>query len=47
VLPYEAARASADPRGAALAFFRSTYDAAAGLMGWDPGLTQVTPPPRR
>jgi hypothetical protein len=47
VLPYEAARASADPRGAALAFFRSTYDAAAGLMGWDPDLTQVTPPPRR
>ncbi len=35
VLPYEAARTSADPDAAVLSFFRSTYAAGAGLAGWD------------
>jgi uncharacterized protein DUF5996 len=35
VLPYEAARISADPDAAVLDFFRSTYAAGADLGGWD------------
>lgn len=35
VLPYEAVRTVADPDGALLAFFRSAYEAAADLGGWD------------
>lgn len=35
LLPYDAARAAADPDAALLAFCRSTYDAAADLGGWD------------
>jgi hypothetical protein len=38
LLPYEAVRSSEDPDAAALAFFESTYAAAAGLGGWDPSL---------
>jgi hypothetical protein len=42
LLPYDAARASADPRGAVREFLDATYAGAAGLMGWDPGLTDVS-----
>jgi Family of unknown function (DUF5996) len=35
ILPYEAVRRSADPDAALLEFAQSTYDAAAGLAGWD------------
>src|SRR5206468_5537560 len=35
VLPYELVRQSPDPRATLLAFWRSTYDAAADLGGWD------------
>lgn len=35
VLPYEAVRTAADPDAAVLVFQRSTYEAAAGLGGWD------------
>lgn len=35
VLPYEAVRTADDPDAAVLAFFRSTYDAAARLANWD------------
>jgi uncharacterized protein DUF5996 len=45
ILPYEAVRALPEPRHAVLEFFRSTYDGAAKLMGWDPELTQVSAPP--
>jgi hypothetical protein len=45
VLPYDAVRTLADPRHAVLEFFRTTYDNAANLMGWDPELTQVSAPP--
>jgi hypothetical protein len=38
LLPYEAVRNAADPDRAALAFFESTYAAAAELGGWDPSL---------
>ncbi|MDB5418438.1 MAG: hypothetical protein JWP50_1857 [Phenylobacterium sp.] len=34
VLPYDAARRAADPDAAVLAFFQSTYGAAADLAGW-------------
>ncbi len=39
VLPYEAVRAAPDPRGALLEFLQSTYDAAAGLAGWEKSLS--------
>jgi uncharacterized protein DUF5996 len=44
LLPYEAARMEANPRQAMLAFFTSTYRAAATVMGWDPSLTEVDVP---
>jgi hypothetical protein len=34
-LPYEAARASADPHGSVLEFFQSAYRGGASLSGWD------------
>jgi len=34
VLPYDAVRSAADPDAAVLAFFQSTYEAAADLAGW-------------
>ncbi len=40
VLPYEAVRASDDPRELLRAFFRSTYDGAATLAGWNVGKTE-------
>ena len=39
VLPYEAVRAAPHPREALLEFLESTFDAAAGLAGWDTDLT--------
>jgi hypothetical protein len=38
LLPYEVVRSSRDPDAAALAFFESTYQAAATLGEWDPSL---------
>jgi hypothetical protein len=35
VLPYDAARATADPRGAVMDFYESAYVAAATRAGWD------------
>jgi hypothetical protein len=35
LLPYDAVRASPDPRGTLLSFLESAYDAGAGLAGWD------------
>ena len=35
VLPYETARSARDPRKLVLAFLQSSYEAAAGLAGWD------------
>lgn len=35
ILPYEAARGSANPDATVLQFFESVYDAAATLAGWD------------
>jgi hypothetical protein len=35
LLPYDALRAAADPESALMAFFRTTYDAAASLGHWD------------
>lgn len=37
-LPYDDVRTSASPRAAILKFFESTYEAGAGLGGWDPSL---------
>jgi hypothetical protein len=34
-MPYESVRIAPDPRGAALAFFESAYEAGARLAGWD------------
>jgi hypothetical protein len=42
ILPYEAVRTSSDPDGALLAFFQSTYEAAAELAGWDRGALEVS-----
>jgi hypothetical protein len=38
LLPYEAVRTAADPDAALLGFLSDTYEAAAALAGWDPGL---------
>jgi Family of unknown function (DUF5996) len=35
ILPYESVRTTATPDDTALAFFQSTYEAAADLAGWD------------
>jgi hypothetical protein len=46
VLPYTAVRAAPDPPATLLAFFQSTYDAAADLGGWDrPSLETAQPSP--
>ena len=39
VLPYEAVRLAPHPRAALLEFLQSTYDAAAGLAGWEENLS--------
>lgn len=44
VLAYEDVRTSDDPRGALLEFCRSTYEAIAGLGGWDRQLLEQQPP---
>jgi hypothetical protein len=44
LLPYEAARLEPNPRQAVLDFCTSTYQAAATLMGWDSGLTELAVP---
>ncbi len=43
VLPYADVRRSADPDGILLAFFQSTYDAAAELARWDRAALEVGP----
>jgi hypothetical protein len=40
ILPYEAVRRAPDPDAALLAFAQSTYEAAAGLGGWDRALLE-------
>lgn len=45
VLPYEAVRQSGSPERTLLAFFQSTYEAAATLGGWDRGALERMPPP--
>ena len=52
LLPYDAVRTAADPRGLLLDFFQSTYDAAADLARWDraqleapAGVEPTAPPP--
>lgn len=46
ILPYDSARSAPDPKQAILDFARSTYDAAARLMGgWDDAWTHVAVPP--
>jgi hypothetical protein len=35
LLPYAAVRTASDPDGTLLSFFRTTYEAAAELAGWD------------
>ena len=45
VLPYTAVRESADPDAALLAFFQSTYEAAADLAGWDRAALEVAATP--
>jgi hypothetical protein len=47
LLPYEAARVAADPPQAILEFLGSTYEGAAGLLGWDRTLTQMPRVPQR
>jgi hypothetical protein len=47
ILPYEAVRTAARRDEMLLAFFRSTYDAAADLLGWDRAALErgpATPP---
>ena len=44
LLPYEAARATQNPRQTILEFFRSTYAGAAKLLGMDEALTRVEAP---
>jgi Family of unknown function (DUF5996) len=47
ILPYRAVRTAADPDATLLAFFQSTYEAAATLANWDRAGLEVTPPPAR
>jgi hypothetical protein len=47
VLPYDAVRTSADPDALVLEFFRSTYEASAGLAGWDRSALEPIARPRR
>lgn len=46
VLPYEAVRTASDPDAALLAFWQSTYDAAADLGRWDRAALERPPPGR-
>lgn len=39
VLPYDAVRSAPEPRAVLLEFLQSTYDAAAGLAGWEKDLS--------
>ena len=41
LLAYDSVRAERDPRQAVHDFLSSTYEGAAGLLGWDPDLTAV------
>lgn len=41
ILPYEVARTAADPDAVVLEFLQSTYEAAAGLAGWDRALERA------
>lgn len=41
LLPYTAVRTAADPDATVLSFFRTTYDAAAELAGWDRAALEV------
>jgi hypothetical protein len=43
VLPYEAVRQASDPDAMILAFFQSTYEAAANLGHWDRDALEQTP----
>jgi len=43
ILPYEAVRRSATPDDLVLDFFQSTYEAAAGLGGWDRKALETSP----
>jgi hypothetical protein len=45
VLPYTAVREAADPDADLLAFFQTTYEAAADLAGWDRPALEVGPKP--
>jgi hypothetical protein len=45
LLDYDAARRADDPEGAALRFFQSAYEAAAGLRGWDRAALEGDVPP--
>lgn len=44
ILPYGAVRTAVDPDASLLAFFRSTYEAAATLAGWDRTTLEVALP---
>ncbi|MCC2318136.1 DUF5996 family protein [Cellulomonas chengniuliangii] len=46
LLPYEAVRSAPDPDAALLAFYRTTYDAAAELAGWDRAALETAWPAR-
>ena len=43
LLPYTAVRTASDPDQALLAFFQSTYEAAADLGGWDRAALEAHP----
>jgi prepilin signal peptidase PulO-like enzyme (type II secretory pathway) len=45
ILPYEVVRTAADPDALLLSFLQSTYEAAAGLAGWDRAALEGQPPP--
>ena len=47
ILPYRSVRTSADPDGMVMAFFQSTYEAAAELAEWDRSALEVAPPVNR
>jgi hypothetical protein len=44
LLSHDAAAQAPDPHAEIRAFLTSTYDASANALGWDRGLTDVTPP---
>ena len=47
ILPYRDVRLADDPDAVLLAFFQSTYEAAAELAGWDRSSLEVAPDTRR